>query len=72
MTKVRARFHAGAMMRAAREYRGVTQVEMAERLGVSQPRVAQMERRERCTVLSLAAVGDALDMELGYRESNGR
>lgn len=50
-------------MRAAREGVGLTQLELAERLGISQPVVATLEAgRSNPTIGQLAAVAEALQV----------
>jgi putative transcriptional regulator len=52
-------------MRSAREEVGITQLQLADRMGVSQPVIAALESgRGNPTVGQLAAVADALQVRL--------
>jgi transcriptional regulator with XRE-family HTH domain len=55
----------GQRMRSAREEVGITQLQLADRMGVSQPVIAALESgRGNPTVGQLAAVADALQVGL--------
>ncbi len=55
----------GQSIKQARQQIGITQAELAGRLGVSAPAITAMERgRKNMTIGQLAAVADALQVEL--------
>jgi transcriptional regulator with XRE-family HTH domain len=55
----------GQRIRSAREQVGITQLQLADRMGVSQPVIAALESgRGNPTVGQLAAVADALQVGL--------
>lgn len=54
-----------AAIRAARQAAGVTQAELAARLGVAQPHVSRWERHVRPSVGRLAQIERALDIPVG-------
>lgn len=56
--------HAGAGLRRAREQLGLTQQEVANRLGMTQPEVSKLERRPDVRISSAAAYVRALGGEL--------
>lgn len=56
--------HVGEMVKEVRMRRGLTQAEFAELLGISQPRVSQMEERRSGTVGMLERVAEGVGMEL--------
>lgn len=57
----------GTIVRKAREQAGLTQVELAERLGVSQPTVARLESpRSNPTLSTLRRAIAATGNELGF------
>lgn len=60
-----------AAMIAARNNRGWSQRQLAERVGVSQPRIARLETGERDPRLStMVAVSRALDLPLHFAEQD--
>lgn len=63
----RAGFHAGRMLRKARLFVGLTQVELGERLGICKQRVSEYESQGNVTTATLVKLGDAMGLELGYR-----
>jgi transcriptional regulator with XRE-family HTH domain len=55
----------GPLVAAARRRAGISQRELARRLGVSQPRVAHIEKGKGATSLAyLERIGEALGMDL--------
>ena len=66
---------AGSAVRAARKRAGVSQVELAERAGMSQPSIARLERGlVSPTVITLDRIARALGTELvvDFDPSSGR
>lgn len=61
-------WHAGKLIRRAREYRGMSQTELGFRTGLGQPRLSRLEDQAVATTSSLVRIGDALDLEIGFRE----
>lgn len=57
--------HVGAALRAARSSRGMTQREVAERMGLAQPEVSRLERRRDVRVSTARAYVAALGGRLG-------
>ena len=62
--------NAGQMVRAAREDAGLTQAELAERLGVAQPTIARLESARsnpRLSTLTRAIAATGNEVELNLR-----
>jgi hypothetical protein len=59
-------FHAGAALRRLRAARGLTQQQVADRLGMTQPEISKLERRRDVTVSTfrsyVGAVGGRLEL----------
>ncbi len=54
----------GAMIRAARLARGMTQPALARRIGVTRPVMMRIESGRRgCSLLELGAIADALEID---------
>jgi len=60
-------FHAGRLVRQARAFVGMSQRELAARIGADDRRVSKLERRASITTKTLVALGEAMGLELGYR-----
>lgn len=60
----RDRLTFGDDIRAARNQRGWTQEELAERAGVSRPTIARVERGDDVSTANLAKVAAALGLEI--------
>lgn len=57
----------GRAIKSTREAQGVTQVELAKMIGVSQPRLSAMERGPAIPhIEQIAAIEEALDVSPGY------
>jgi transcriptional regulator with XRE-family HTH domain len=56
----------GDKVRSRREQLGLSQVELADRIGTTQPRISQIERGAtmQLSVLMLFRIAEALDREL--------
>lgn len=61
-------FHAGNLIREAREFRQLSQAQLAELTDMEQPRIANLEAQESCTTSVLARIGEAMGLEIGFRE----
>ena len=61
-------FHAGSLIREAREFRGLSQAQLAELTEMEQPRIAELEGQESCTTSVLARIAAALGLQIGFRE----
>jgi len=62
-------FHSGNLIREAREFRGMSQAQLADLTDMEQPRIAELEGQASCTTSVLARVGEALGLEIGFREA---
>ena len=56
----------GDQIRRARVAAGLTQVQLAERLGVAQPNVSAIERGDRPTIQTLIRLADVLGADFSY------
>lgn len=57
----------GNAVRSAREVAGVTQTELASKVGISQPRISALERGESApSLVTLKAIEKALGLERGF------
>lgn len=54
----------GDDIRAARDQRGWTQEELAQKAGVSRPTIARVERGDDVSTANLAKVADALGLQI--------
>jgi len=62
-------FHAGVLIREAREFRGLSQAQLADLTEMDQPRIAELEGQDSVTTKVLARIGEALGLEIGFREA---
>lgn len=65
-------FHAGDLVREAREFRGLSQAQLAELTGMEQPRIAELEGQESMTTRVLDRICQALGLQIGLRERKTR
>jgi transcriptional regulator with XRE-family HTH domain len=61
-------FHAGSLIRQARELRGLSQAQLAELTGMEQPRIAELEGQDSVTTRVLARIADSMGFQIGFRE----
>jgi ribosome-binding protein aMBF1 (putative translation factor) len=69
--KAREAFELGARLRSEREARGLTQAELAERMGTTQPTVARLEAgavTPSLDTLHRAAVALGLELVVDFRQ----
>jgi transcriptional regulator with XRE-family HTH domain len=61
-------FHAGDLIRQAREFRGLSQAQLAELTEMEQPRITELEQQESVTTRVLARIAAAMGLQIGLRE----
>lgn len=61
-------FHAGNLIRQARDHRGISQAQLAELIETDQARIAELEGQDSVTTRVLARIADALGFVIGLKE----
>ncbi len=59
----------GDQIRQRRETLGLTQVDLAEKVGANQPLIAHLEQGDSVALRTILAIAKALDLELAVRKS---
>ena len=57
-------FHLGALLRGCREAKGLTQEDLAEKVGVTREAISMVEGGKRCRLETVWGLSQALDVRL--------